>query len=656
MKCNEQNDILLSACFPFRGFIGNCIHKFCQSCFRKENTNLASEPTYSFTCPCCHASFHDNMRSIDEAILIGEAVTMITHIDPQLIQPKSTEITEENISCVHEANKRVIEKLEAALLLNPNNFYTLYLLFLNCSKVYCFLQNHRVIYYPINFYGLRVVDYSYKLLDHPTIPTQYDHIKSDCCHNLSCTFSVFCNYSAALKYSKLAYEFCLRSSNYSRLSIFKDSYFKYRAILAEQPPLRFGVGDEVEFLHELETGSEWKRGRIVELYYRERDFDIPFSAPYRLQPLDDSADQPPVYAWVKADADRYVRKVGVRSIEDTRYQSRLDAKVMELAQVYCSEEFTQDLYRTLAQDQDFVEMLRSVWQVELSERMLNIYRMLVMYRQPLVRTDSGYHVPSSEEVIAGIKAYFDPIHLSGEAAPSSMCESGDSPRVRAQFFSRVFGKSTDTSGKSGDSQRVIGEILGTSADTPPAMDDSDVQGHLSASIADFLMVLTQGGYLNIVAGLHAGSYFAAPQEIAEAISKASTKYAIRPLLTDAIVNTKVGCLLSAWNGVLTCLENPDAGPSCECPWIYFLVKYYLDHSAGVPKLALALYDRMNTQLSREFIRCANPTCELNRLDKSIGQVKFKKCGRCQAVIYCSRECQVAHYPEHKRLCKARSTC
>ena len=99
------------------------------------------------------------------------------------------------------------------------------------------------------------------------------------------------------------------------------------------------------------------------------------------------------------------------------------------------------------------------------------------------------------------------------------------------------------------------------------------------------------------------------------------------------------------------MENLDAGPACECPWIYYLVKYSLDHRGGVPKLALALYDRMNMQLSREFIRCANPTCELNRLDKSTGQVKFKKCSRCHAVIYCSRECQVTHYPEHKTYCR-----
>ena len=241
------------------------------------------------------------------------------------------------------------------------------------------------------------------------------------------------NYSAALKHSKHAYEQCLRSSDHRELFTYKSLYLKSRAAFAELPPLRFAVGDEVEFLPELETGSEWKLGRVVELYYRERDFDITFCAPYRLQLLDDSdSDQPPVYAWVKADIDRYVRKVGNRSIEETRYQARLDAKVAELSLVYWSVELIKDIYTTLAQDREFVEMLQSVWQdrefvemlqsvwqVELSKPMLNLYRLLVMSREPFLRTDTGYHIPTADEVIAAIRAFFDPSHLSSDAAPSA---------------------------------------------------------------------------------------------------------------------------------------------------------------------------------------------------------------------------------------------
>ena len=129
-----------------------------------------------------------------------------------------------------------------------------------------------------------------------------------------------------------------------------------------------------------------------------------------------SAPSSAVYAWVKADTDRYVRKPGVRSIEDTRYQTRLDAKVEELAQVYCSKEFVQGIYRTLADDREFDKQVDTVWQLEFTQRVVYLYRMLVMYRHPLVRTDSGYHVPTAEEVVADMKAYFSAaVQLSDEA-------------------------------------------------------------------------------------------------------------------------------------------------------------------------------------------------------------------------------------------------
>lgn len=92
---------------------------------------------------------------------------------------------------------------------------------------------------------------------------------------------------------------------------------------------------------------------------------------------------------------------------------------------------------------------------------------------------------------------------------------------------------------------------------------------------------------------------------------------------------------------------------CECPFIYFFIKLCHNNDLGVPKLAL--YDKMNTissmQLCKDFIRCGNPICELNKLDQSTGEVKFKKCSKCLTVIYCSRECQVAHHPIHNYVCK-----
>ena len=296
--------------------------------------------------------------------------------------------------------------------------------------------------------------------------------------------------------------------------------------------------------------------------------------------------------------------MGVRSIEDTHYQARLDVEVAELAQVYRSEEFIQDIYCTLAQDREFVEMLQSVWGIELSQHLISLYRVLVLYREPLARTNTGYHVPSGEEVIAHIKAYLDPAQAAGE---SYLRE------VKAAIINMTYMEALSDS-------------------IPPASD-----------------------------GLFRGS-IDVPSEMSEAISRASATSDLRLIYSVAMrqydgdfCSSKAGNFLAAWIAVYKCLENPYAGPACECPWVYFFVKYCLAKGTGVPKLALALYDRMNMQLSKEFIRCANPTCELNRLDKSAGHVRFRLCSRCRAVIYCSRECQVAHYPEHRTLCREHST-
>ena len=257
------------------------------------------------------------------------------------------------------------------------------------------------------------------------------------------------NYPAAVKYLKLAYESCIRSADYTELEMYKREFLSAKEIRAQEPALRFTVGDEVEFLHELETGikSEWMLGKVVELHYRERDFDITFNAPYRLQVLNNTDGKPPVYAWVKADLDRYVRKVGVRAMEDTRYQARLDAKLAELDQVFCYDSFPLDIYRELVQDQKFVDIFKSTWAIELSVNVVECYRVLVMYGQPLVRIASGYHVTSTEEIIAGIKAYFNPAYKCCVQATSAGGWGGDSKRVRTEILSVLQGTySSDTPG------------------------------------------------------------------------------------------------------------------------------------------------------------------------------------------------------------------
>ena len=510
MKCRVESDILMSS--NLRVF-GRCDHIFCQSCFRFENNNLASILNCIFKCPYCHSQFCDDILLIDEAILIGEAANMRNQIFSQHVLPSSIAISDENIISVNEINKLATEKLESALLLNPTNFYTLYLLFISCSNGYSFNLHHPNLSSSRVYYSLRTFNCALSLLDHPALSDTFIHIRGECCYEMAVVSQEYHNSAAAFKYSKQAYEYCLRSSDHTNLSEFKSLFIFYRAAFAKLPPLRFAVGDEVEFLYELETGSEWKLGKVVELYYRERDFDVSFSSPYRLQLLDDSdtAEQPPVYAWVKADIDRYVRKVGVRSIEDTRYHARLAAKAAELTQVFCSDDIIEGIYLTLAQDREFIDMLQSVWQIELSEAMLNLYRTLVMYRQPFVRTDSGCHVPSSEEVIAGIRAYFDPSHLSGDAAAAptgtTVGLNSDSTRVRAYILSALC-------------EHHAGHDL---------IDNFDVigvQADMLRSIKHYFMIVYASEITALLPALHRrdDSYLTeqALSEMSKAISKAST--------------------------------------------------------------------------------------------------------------------------------------
>ena len=630
MKCREVCCILLSSLIFSDG---PCDHKFCQSCFRAENINIAINSENKFKCPCCYTFSLNIYQSIDEAILIGEGLTLSFHISTYLLLPEDIAISTESIRSINNMNIFAVEKLESALQSNPTSFYTLYLLFNVCSEGHRFLMRHKLNSSSIEYYTLKLFDYSLRLLDHPTVSGRYEYVRGECYFKLGCVFNLHANYFSAHKYAKLAYEHCLRSSDHNKLPLYKDFYLGLRVNFATLPPLRFAVGDEVKFLHELETGSKWKLGKVVELYYRQRDFAISFTSPYRLQLLagPDSVDQPPAYAWVKADIDRYVRKVGVRLIERTRYQSQLDAKVTELVRVYCSVEFVQDLYRTLAQDREFIDMLWSVWQIELSERVVGLYHMYVLFREPLIRTDSGYHVPSSEEVIAGIRAFFDPAHLS------------DDMTILAEGKCRFL-------------QEVRTEVLGLLRDTPSnstdAIDVLDVQGLLLHSLRNYIWIKSASALPD--------DNFTVPQDVSNAISNVSTVNDLKLMVlntsySNAIRSTKLGYLLQAWIPLHTCLEDCVFGCACECPFVYFFVKHCLNRNLGVPKLALALYDRMSMQLSREFIRCANPACELNRLDKSTGKVKFKQCTRCRSVIYCGRECQTAHYPEHKALCRTYAT-
>ena len=265
MIYNVENDILLSAGSSY--IIGLCDHKFCQSCFRQKNRF-----PFIFDCPCCRIFIYDRSESIDEAILLGEVATLSNYISPYLLSETDTVMAVEDIIRIDEMNMSVITKLETALRLNYFNFFTLYSLFRTCGNGQKFFNTHRPDLMPSSGYYRYVVmqfGYANKLIDFPFIPEVYAHVRSECFYTLASTLSTYRNYPAALKYAKLAYEHCLRSSDHTKLTTYKGVYLFSRIEFAKLPPLRFAVGDEVEFLHELETGSEWKRGKVVELYYRD---------------------------------------------------------------------------------------------------------------------------------------------------------------------------------------------------------------------------------------------------------------------------------------------------------------------------------------------------------------------------------------------------
>ena len=47
------------------------------------------------------------------------------------------------------------------------------------------------------------------------------------------------------------------------------------------------------------------------------------------------------------------------------------------------------------------------------------------------------------------------------------------------------------------------------------------------------------------------------------------------------------------------------------------------------------------------LTCDNPGCGKSELQDD----PFPKCSRCHIAKYCSRDCQIAHYPLHKQFCR-----
>ena len=566
MKCNSIKDMLLSTCEGFQFKVSNCQHIFCEACFRDENNNFKHD--MKPRCPCCKAQFYDNYLTIKEAILLGEGFYLKYMFSLYKQQARDQ-------SFLHNICNQAIEKFENTLKINQANKVALMALAhcLHCDHVefvsaYSTADKSSLtmpLVQQIEVYANKMYKACFDLFelcrspDGRLVIEGFDNYYSA----LADIFYKRTNLAVAVRYLKLAYESCLRSKSPMAASR-KKRYLEVKSEFDKLPSLRFAVGDEVEFLHELDTGSEWRLGKVVELYYHERSFDAHFSAPYRLQLLgdSDSADQPPVYAWIKGDLDRYVRKVGVRAYFDP---TEAPSTVFD----HRPETRYSNSRCTIA----FVTIVLH----QLSGR--------------VAFPDETFHFTDSDTY-------------------------GDASLAQAfTHYIRMY-RDSETKQLSVDTSTLIEN--GFSVPIPPQYCTTALNDLMSKAkcVTDLYMTDNTG-------------VAAAPK---------------------GVFSSELYCI---WIAILPYIEQFSS--VCECPFVYFFVRHCLLQGMGVPKQALALYDRMNMQLSREFIRCANPTCELNRLDKSTGQVKFKKCSRCQAVIYCSRECQVAHYPEHKRLCKEHST-
>ena len=61
--------------------------------------------------------------------------------------------------------------------------------------------------------------------------------------------------------------------------------------------------------------------------------------------------------------------------------------------------------------------------------------------------------------------------------------------------------------------------------------------------------------------------------------------------------------------------------------------------------SLFIVKRWHTTLPAD--KCGN--CKLIR---QVGKAEFKICGKCKNILYCSKECQLTAWPNHKKVCKS----
>ena len=654
MVCKQKKDLVwCSDLIEFQ----LCKHVVCKSCFRQKNCHLKSQ---SYICSVCKGPYY-SVSSMSEALAVGEGAYLY------LIASKQVNTVEKNKNNITDYIK--YPSLQAAIsyfenaTANHSASISALLFLISCYKllISCLPDGLRT---ETAIECTKLYKCCLQLID-MNQPDDSSQLKQGLHYYYSLIGGMFLmngNYYAAAKYQKLAYGMCLRSEDHTNLSKYKASLINAKELVDMSPSLRFAIGAEVECLCS-KTG-EWMRGEVVEERYREPDFPLKYCAPYRVRVLEtvdvddwsddgerkqesDSEVKPPRtttepdHIIVEDDSDRLIRRPGVLSIEETRYEALLERKLEELSYVYCSKEFIQGVYDVLKADEIFCAKLLSMYRIELTVDLLYRYRMLAMYRRHLRRTESGYALPTQEQVIEDMRVFFvidrDPPALESDA---TILRNADLLIMMASCINHH----SDFCSKSLELYRKL----------------QSYESHLARAFLFY-------AELWLSSGPFTGSFFkdmSAPilsvylaPGLTTDINQAKSPHDMyRACIEGQVESSCTVILKSLWMSILTVIApGGERGIGLyEYPLVFYFVKYSLEQGMGVPAAALGAYNDIKHQLCCSFIRCGNTACKKNKLDMTDRSVRFKRCARCQSVIYCCRDCQLAHYPVHKELCRAAS--
>ena len=224
LKCDCNRNLLCAYSGLFVK-VGNCDHIFCEDCFRKDNYDVNNQINKKFGCPFCKEQFYNYFQTLDEAVLLGEAAFYSYKIGLNQMR----HVGSNDGIHIHILQNKAIEKCEKALELNENSFAALccLILYLNngVHEYRHLLKRPDFNSLPIERGNLNELKYYYnrkyscflKLFeifideagrhrfDKPLVsePGYYYALYAQ-------SFYHSHNFSAAFRYSKIAYEYSIR--------------------------------------------------------------------------------------------------------------------------------------------------------------------------------------------------------------------------------------------------------------------------------------------------------------------------------------------------------------------------------------------------------------------------------------------------------------